>query len=82
MDIPFRPNLPVRPGTQLTLDENKIYKGRTYAVNVCFDVWSIIKILVTLVQKWQIVVDNHIDLQDIDTPCDNVGRNKDLRGRQ
>lgn len=75
---PFRPNRPVRPIPKQLITKPARWKddwGLTDSVNISLDIGSE---LALGAHDGHVVVDDHVDLLNVDTPSDDVGRDEDF----
>lgn len=74
VQIPWRPNRPVRPTTNMELAS--VYRTHDTGptpMQVGLYIWSPLRRI-----PWHVVVDDHVDGHDIDTSCNHVCCDKDL----
>jgi hypothetical protein len=69
----------VRPGDNLRELHNRNAQVRAYAMYVGLNVWPIVKGPIALVHQRQIIIDYHVDLEDINAPRHNICRDEDLK---
>jgi len=78
IEMPFRPKRPVRPNFRRRRQCKNNIVSLTDAVDVGLNVRSFIRAFDTFIHEGKIVVDHHVDLENINSSSDDIGSNQNL----
>jgi hypothetical protein len=60
-------------GSQVSGDQ------RTDSMDVRFHIWPLICAPVSLIHEWEVIINHHVNLKNIDSPGNHIRRNEDLK---